>query len=63
MMATHPSLNSQQNIKVINFMEAEVLRMAHSKGFAGIFTTNTNPLTQVCVDTLWYFCKTNKPES
>jgi hypothetical protein len=63
MMATHPSLNYQQNVEVMHFMEAEVLKMAHSKGFGGIFTTNTNPLTQVCVDTLWYFCRTNRPKS
>jgi len=49
MMATDPSLNYQQNVEVMDFMEAEVLRLAQSKGFAGIFTTNTSPLTQVCV--------------
>jgi len=49
MMATDPSLNYQQNVEVMDFMEAEVLRLAKSKGFAGIFTTNTSPLTQVCV--------------
>lgn len=49
MMATDPSLNYQQNVEVMDFMEAEVLRLAQSKGFAGIFTTNTSPLTQVCL--------------
>jgi len=49
MMATDPSLNYQQNVEVMDFMEAEVLRLAQSKGFEGIFTTNTSPLTQVCV--------------
>jgi hypothetical protein len=49
MMATNPSLSYQQNVEVMHFMEAEVLRLAESKGFAGIFTTNTSPLTQVCV--------------
>jgi len=49
MMATNPSLNYQQNVEVMDFMEDEVLRLAQSKGFAGIFTTNTSPLTQVCV--------------
>ena len=47
MMATHPDLNYQQNVEVIQFMENEVLNLAKSRGFAGIFTTNTNPLTQV----------------
>lgn len=46
MMATDPSLNYQQNVEVMQFMEAEVLSMVQRKGFAGIFTTNTNPLTQ-----------------
>jgi hypothetical protein len=49
MMATNPSLNYQQNVEVMHFTEAEVLRLAQRKGFAGIFTTNTSPLTQVCV--------------
>jgi hypothetical protein len=48
-MGTEPSLSYQQNIEVMQFMEAEVLKMAQRKGFAGIFTTNTNPLTQVCM--------------
>lgn len=47
MMATHESLNYQQNVEVIQFMEEEVMRLARSRGFAGIFTTNTSPLTQV----------------
>jgi hypothetical protein len=49
MMATDPALSNQENVEVMQFMEAEVLKMAQRKGFAGIFTTNTNPLTQVCV--------------
>ncbi|XP_067010467.2 beta-alanyl-bioamine nonribosomal peptide synthetase ebony-like [Anabrus simplex] len=46
MMCTDECLNYQENIKVVQFMEEEVLRIARSRGFAGIFTTNTNPLTQ-----------------
>lgn len=48
MMATASKLTAQQNISVMQFMEAEVLRTATSRGFKGILTTNTSPLTQVC---------------
>jgi amino acid adenylation domain-containing protein len=54
MMATNPSLNYQQNVEVMDFMEDEVLRLAQSKGFAGIFTTNTSPLTQQLGDVYDY---------
>uniref|UniRef100_A0A6M2DYW7 Putative non-ribosomal peptide synthetase/alpha-aminoadipate reductase n=1 Tax=Xenopsylla cheopis TaxID=163159 RepID=A0A6M2DYW7_XENCH len=46
MMATASKLTAQQNISVMQFMEAEVLRTATSRGFKGILTTNTSPLTQ-----------------
>jgi hypothetical protein len=60
MMATDPSLSYQKNVEVMHFMEAEVLRMARSRCFTGIFTTNTSPLTQVCVVTN-ISCSTNSP--
>lgn len=47
MMGTVEDLNAQENVAVINFMEDQVLSLAKRKNFAGIFTTNTNPLTQV----------------
>jgi len=47
MMGTGAFLNSQENITVMQFMENEVLHLAKRRNFAGIFTTNTNPLTQV----------------
>ena len=46
MMATNSSLTPKENVAVIQFMEEEVIRVARNKNFAGIFTTNTNPLTQ-----------------
>ncbi|CAH0555248.1 unnamed protein product [Brassicogethes aeneus] len=46
MMATHSSLTSKENVAVMQFMENEVLKLARKRGFAGIFTTNTSPLTQ-----------------
>ncbi|XP_048524265.1 mycosubtilin synthase subunit C isoform X1 [Dendroctonus ponderosae] len=46
MMATHSSLTPKENVAVFQFMEEEVQRLAKSRGFAGIFTTNTSPLTQ-----------------
>lgn len=47
MMATHSSLTPKENVAVFQFMEEEVQRLAQTRGFAGIFTTNTSPLTQV----------------
>lgn len=47
MMGTNSTLTAKENVAVIQFMEEEVIRLARSKEFAGIFTTNTNPLTQV----------------
>ncbi|KAB0794533.1 hypothetical protein PPYR_11372 [Photinus pyralis] len=46
MMATNSTLAAKENVAVIQFMEKEVIRVARSNNFAGIFTTNTNPLTQ-----------------
>lgn len=46
MMGTSSHLNAQENIAVMRFMEDEVLKLAKRKKFAGILTTNTNPLTQ-----------------
>lgn len=46
MMGTHESLNPQENVVAMSFMEAEVIRLAKKKGCCGILTTNTNALTQ-----------------
>ncbi|XP_046418625.1 plipastatin synthase subunit B [Neodiprion fabricii] len=46
MMGTNSSLTSAENIALMREMEEHVLRVARQKGFAGIFTTNTSPLTQ-----------------
>ncbi|CRK94770.1 CLUMA_CG008264, isoform A [Clunio marinus] len=46
MMTTSADLNAKENIAVMHFMESEVLKLAKKKKFAGIFTTNTSPLTQ-----------------
>lgn len=47
MMGTDKSLDAATNVQVITYMEQEVLRLGKARGFQGIFTTNTNPLTQV----------------
>ena len=47
MMGTDASLNAAQNIQVVAGMESEIIRVAKRKNFVGVFTTNTNPLTQV----------------
>ncbi|XP_015606701.1 uncharacterized protein LOC107273239 [Cephus cinctus] len=46
MMATNQSLSGAENVTVMRKMEEECLRLARRKEFAGIFTTNTSPLTQ-----------------
>ncbi|XP_066261449.1 beta-alanyl-bioamine nonribosomal peptide synthetase ebony isoform X2 [Euwallacea similis] len=46
MMATHSSLSPRENVAVFQFMEQENLKLAKERGFEGIFTTNTSPLTQ-----------------
>ncbi|KAF2902812.1 hypothetical protein ILUMI_03369 [Ignelater luminosus] len=46
MMGTNSTLTPKENVAVIQFMEEEVIRVARSNNFAGIFTTNTSPLTQ-----------------
>lgn len=46
MMGTSGRLSAQENIAAVHCMERAVLRMAHAKGFANVFTTNTSPLTQ-----------------
>lgn len=46
-MGTDASLDAATNVEIITFMEQENLRVGKAKGFDGIFTTNTNPLTQV----------------
>lgn len=46
MMATNADLSPAENVIVINEMENECLALTRRKGFEGIFTTNTSPLTQ-----------------
>lgn len=46
MMGTNSTLTPKENVAVIQFMEEEVIRVARSNEFVGIFTTNTSPLTQ-----------------
>ncbi|GJQ71326.1 hypothetical protein Trydic_g11060 [Trypoxylus dichotomus] len=46
MMATRSTLTPGENVAIMSFMEDEVLKLANERKFAGIFTTNTSPLTQ-----------------
>lgn len=46
MMGTSAALSPSENIACMHFMEKEVLPLAKRKGFAGILTVNTSPLTQ-----------------
>jgi len=43
-----------ENIQVALFMEQENIRLGKEKGFMGIFTTNSNRLTQLISRTLNY---------
>lgn len=47
MMGTDKTLDASTNVEVITYMEQQVLQLGKVKQFKGIFTTNTNPLTQV----------------
>lgn len=49
MMGTKSYLTPKENVIVMQAMEEEVLKLARERGFEGIFTTNTSPLTQVSV--------------
>ncbi|OAD52131.1 Tyrocidine synthase 3 [Eufriesea mexicana] len=46
MMTTSSDRNSAENVILMKEMEEYCLRMAKRKEYAGIFTTNTSPLTQ-----------------
>lgn len=50
MMGTDKSLDTATNVEIITYMEQQILQLGKTKGFEGIFTTNTNPLTQVRKD-------------
>lgn len=52
-MGTHPELNGKENVAVIQFMETEAIKLAKQKQFSGIFATNSNPLTQVIMITVF----------
>lgn len=46
MLGTALNLSASENIGVVSFMESESIKLAKEKGFKGMFSTNTNPLTQ-----------------
>ncbi|XP_076649113.1 nonribosomal peptide synthetase ebony [Halictus rubicundus] len=46
MMTTSSDLNAAENVIVMREMEEYCLQLAKRKEYAGIFTTNTSPLTQ-----------------
>lgn len=47
MMGTRSTLTPKQNVKIMHFMEDEVLKLAKETKMVGIMSTNTSPLTQV----------------
>lgn len=46
-MGTDITLDAATNVEVITYMEQENLQLGKVRRFKGIFTSNTNPLTQV----------------
>ena len=52
MMATDKDLSPGENVILMKEMEQQCLIVAKRKQFAGIFTTNTSPLTQVKIECL-----------
>jgi hypothetical protein len=46
MHGTSGALSTRESIGVMAFLEEESVRIAKNHGFRGIFTTNTNPLSQ-----------------
>ncbi|EEB17196.1 firefly luciferase, putative [Pediculus humanus corporis] len=46
MMGSRTNLTPQETIEIFFFMEDEILKLGKERNFEGIFTTNTNPLTQ-----------------
>ncbi|XP_022827239.1 uncharacterized protein LOC111356985 [Spodoptera litura] len=46
MMATAESLTPRENVAAIRALENATMNIAKDRGFLGVFTTNTSPLTQ-----------------
>lgn len=46
MYGTLLNLKSKDKIAIMGFIEENSISLAKSRGFTGMFTTNTNPLTQ-----------------
>ncbi|XP_026670052.1 uncharacterized protein LOC108625792 isoform X2 [Ceratina calcarata] len=54
MMATSCKLRPAQNVIVMKELEAYCLRLARRRKYAGVFTTNTSPLTQQLAEVFGY---------
>jgi catalase (peroxidase I) len=46
LQGTSLKLTGEENIELVGFMEAQVIEIARAKGFRGVFTNNSNALTQ-----------------
>lgn len=53
MMTTSSDLNPAENVIMMKEMEEYCLELAKKKEYAGIFTTNTSPLTQVIINLIY----------
>lgn len=54
-VTTHDSLNAQENIAMVTFIENEIVRLAKEQKFYGIFTHNSNPLTQQLAQSVFHY--------
>lgn len=46
MMGVSPDLQPNTNFALIELMETKIIEIAMKNGYKGIFTTNTDPITQ-----------------
>ncbi len=47
-LCVHKDLPHADQVMICHLLEGNVLQVARDKGFAGVITNNTNPVTQVC---------------
>ncbi|XP_014252851.1 uncharacterized protein LOC106668519 isoform X2 [Cimex lectularius] len=46
MLGTDQRLTPQENVEITEILESYIVQMGKERGFVGVFTTNTSPLTQ-----------------
>uniref|UniRef100_T1HU58 AMP-binding domain-containing protein n=1 Tax=Rhodnius prolixus TaxID=13249 RepID=T1HU58_RHOPR len=54
MLGTDQQLSAQENIEVTSFLEEKIIQHGKEREYVGIFSTNTNPLTQQLAEMMNY---------